>query len=196
MIVVHFKQIARHKHIIQCVSCALNCHSWPTICRPRIMTYFQTHQYNTQPLTEPSPSGEPKNYPVKIQNIVNEISKLTLLEVAELNQLLKKSLNIPDAAPMMPMGFMPMAAAPATEGEEQEPQKVKSSFTVKLSKFDESKKVALIREIKGLMEGMNLVQAKKFVESAPQVVKADIGKDEADKLKAALEAVGATVEVE
>ncbi len=47
-----------------------------------------------------------------------------------------------------------------------------------------------------ITSGMNLVQSKKFVESAPQVVKADISKEEAEKLKAALEAVGGTVEVE
>lgn len=63
-------------------------------------------------------------------------------------------------------------------------------------KFDEKQKVALIKEIKTLLEGMNLVQAKKFVESAPTVVKSDIGKDEAEKLKEALSKVGAVVEIE
>ena len=53
---------------------------------------------------------------------------------------------------------------------------------MKLNKFDPAKKVAIIKEIKSLVEGMNLVQAKKFVESAPAVVKADIAKDEAEKL--------------
>lgn len=69
-------------------------------------------------------------------------------------------------------------------------------FQVKLMKFDEKQKVALIKEIKTLLEGMNLVQAKKFVESAPTVVKSDIGKDEAEKLKEALSKVGAVVEIE
>lgn len=73
---------------------------------------------------------------------------------------------------------------------------MKTSFTVKLTKFDEKQKVALIKEIKNLLEGMNLVQAKKFVESAPTIVKADIPKDEADKLKEALTKVGAVIEVE
>lgn len=76
------------------------------------------------------------------------------------------------------------------------PVKAKSSFTVKLMKFDDKQKVALIKEIKGIMEGMNLVQAKKFVESAPAVVKADIAKDEADKLKELIEKVGGVIEIE
>lgn len=79
-------------------------------------------------------------------------------------------------------------------------------------KFDEKQKVALIKEVKNLLEGMNLVQvnindicilllylyhiifshqAKKFVESAPTVIKSDIGKDEAEKLKEAFTKVGA-----
>jgi large subunit ribosomal protein L7/L12 len=70
------------------------------------------------------------------------------------------------------------------------PQVIQTSFTVKLNKFDPARKVAIIKEIKALVEGMNLVQAKKFVESAPAVVKADIAKDEAEKILAALEAVG------
>lgn len=107
---------------------------------------------------------------------------------------MKKRLNLPDA-PMMPMGGMMMQAAQEEE-ETATPQAVKSSFTVKLTKYDEKQKVALIKEIKSLLEGMNLVQAKKFVESAPTVVKADIGKEEAEKLKEALVKVGAVVEVE
>ena len=86
----------------------------------------------------------------------------------------------------------PMAAAPAAApAEEEEPEPVvavQTSFTLKLDKFDDSKKVALIKELKNQLEGMNLVQAKKFVESCPAVVKADIAKDDAEKLKTALEA--------
>lgn len=67
---------------------------------------------------------------------------------------------------------------------------------VKLTKFDDKQKVALIKEIKGLLEGYNLVQAKKFVESVPAVVKADVSKDEAEKLKEALSKVGGVIEIE
>lgn len=134
-----------------------------------------------------------KEYPQKIQDIVEQISQLNLLEVADLNALLKQRLNISDAPVMMAGGGAPAtAAAPAEEEEEEEqaPQAVQTSFTVKLEKYDEKKKVALIKELKAQVEGMNLVQAKKFVESAPAVVKTDIGKDEAEALKKALEAAG------
>lgn len=107
---------------------------------------------------------------------------------------MKKRLNLPDA-PAFPVGAV-VAPQAAAEDDDAGPAKAKSSFTVKLTKFDEKQKVALIKEVKGLLEGMNLVQAKKFVESAPTVVKADIGKDEAEKLKEALEKVGATIEIE
>lgn len=73
---------------------------------------------------------------------------------------------------------------------------MQTAFKVKMLKFDDKQKVALIKEIKNLFEGMNLVQAKKFVESAPTVVKDDVSKEEAEKLKAALEKIGATIEIE
>lgn len=113
--------------------------------------------------------------------------------MSELNDLLKKRLNLPDA-PTFAVGAV--GAQAATEEEDEAPKAVKSTFTVKLMKFDEKQKVALIKEIKSLLEGMNLVQAKKFVESAPVVVKADIAKDEAEKLKEAIEKVGGTIEVD
>lgn len=65
---------------------------------------------------------------------------------------------------MMPAMMAPVAGAPATETEEDQPVAVKSSFTVKLVKFDAAKKVPLIKEIKQLVPEMNLVQTKKFVE--------------------------------
>lgn len=144
-------------------------------------------------MTIPPPSTAEKPVSPKIEKLVSEISQLNLIEVSELSGLLKTRLNLPDA-PVMAMGGF--AAAPAEEEDEVVPQKVQSSFTVKLMKFDDTKKVALIKEIKALLEGMNLVQAKKFVESAPTVVKADIAKDEAEKLKEALTKVGAEIEIE
>ena len=90
---------------------------------------------------------------------------------------------------------MGAVAAPADD-EDAAPQKTKTSFTVKLMAFNDKQKVALIKEVKNLMEGFNLVQAKKFVESAPTVVKADISKDEAEKLKDLLAKVGGTIEID
>ncbi|KAJ2939749.1 hypothetical protein O0L34_g17940 [Tuta absoluta] len=146
------------------------------------------------PLSIPVPEGVDKPVSPKIDDLVTQISQLNLLEVSELSQVLKRRLNLPDA-PMMPVGGF-MAAAPAEEEEAATPKAVKTSFTVKMTKFDEKQKVALIKEVKGLLEGFNLVQAKKFVESCPTVVKADISKDEAEKLKEALSKVGAIIEIE
>jgi len=142
--------------------------------------------------------GEEKKYPVKIQKLVDEITELTLVEVADLNELLKKTLKLPDV-PAMSFSAMPIAKSSAAEQEEDDDapaKQEKSSFTVRLIKFDDAKKVAVIKEIKSLVEGMNLVQAKKFVESVPQAVKSDISKEEAEKLKETLTAAGGTVEIE
>ena len=135
-------------------------------------------------------------YPQKIVTIVDQISGLNLLEVADLNSLLKSRLNISDAPVMMAGGPV---AAPKVEEEEEAvaaPTAIQTSFTVKLEKFDAAKKVAIIKEIKSIVEGMNLVQAKKFVESAPAVVKADISKEEADKIKESLSALGGECTIE
>ncbi|XP_071444563.1 large ribosomal subunit protein bL12m isoform X2 [Hetaerina americana] len=150
-------------------------------------------QFSTQILSMPTPENEPKVESVKLNRIVNDIANLNLIEVAELSALLRKTLNLPDT-PMMAVS----QSAPVAKEEEEEvaPKVVQTSFSVKLLKFDDSKKVALIKEVKSLMEGMNLVQAKKFVESAPTVVKGDLNKEEAEKLKEALVKVGAICEIE
>uniref|UniRef100_A0A146M295 39S ribosomal protein L12, mitochondrial n=1 Tax=Lygus hesperus TaxID=30085 RepID=A0A146M295_LYGHE len=153
-----------------------------------------TQLRRAEPLAVPVPDGSPPQYSVKIEKLVDEISKMTLLEVSELTTALKSRLNLPDA-PVMMGGFAP-APAKAEDEEEEAPKAVQTSFTVKLMKFNDSQKVALIKECKNILDGMNLVQAKKFVESAPVVVKADIAKDEAEKLKEALSKVGAEIVIE
>ncbi|XP_067932569.1 large ribosomal subunit protein bL12m-like [Watersipora subatra] len=155
--------------------------------------------YSTQeqPLQVPEADGVEKTYPPHIHEIVDKISQLTLMEVADLNSCLKTRLNIPDA-PMMPMGMHMMGAAAAEpeKTEEESAPQVQSLFTVRLAKFEDSKKIALIKEVKKLMGDMNLVQAKKFVESVPVTVKEDLTKEEAETLKSALEAAGGVVEME
>lgn len=151
---------------------------------------------STEAVTMPQADGAPKEYPEKIVKIVDEIATLNLLEVADLNSLLKSRLNISDA-PVMMGGFAAPAAAPVEEEEEEAaPAVVQTSFTIRLNSFDAAKKVALIKEMKNQVEGMNLVQAKKFVEALPAVVKADIAKDEAEKLKEALTAAGGECVIE
>lgn len=155
---------------------------------------FSPRRFNTTEAIPPAAlEGEEKQYAPKIQQLVKDISQLTLLEVADLNELLKKTLKIADT-PMMAVGAVASATKPKDEeSEASEAKQEKVSFNVKLTKFEDSKKVALIKEVKNVVPGLNLVQAKKFVESLPQLVKTDVPKEEAEKLKAALEAVGATV---
>merc|ERR1711971_1073266 len=91
----------------------------------------------------PLPTKEKQVYSEKITRIVEDISGLNLLEVADLNSLLKSKLNISDAPVMMAGAAAPApaAAAPVEEEEEAAPQVIQTSFTVKLNKFDASKKV-------------------------------------------------------
>jgi large subunit ribosomal protein L7/L12 len=105
----------------------------------------------------------------------------------------KTRLNIQDIA--MPVG-VPMAApgGAAAPAEEDKPVE-KTEFNLKIEKVDAATKAKVIREVKNLA-GLNLVEAKKFVESVPKVLKESISKDEAEKLQKALEAVGATVVLE
>ena len=91
----------------------------------------------------------------------------------------------------MPVGA---AAAPAAAAEEEKPAE-KTDFSIKIDKVDAAAKAKVIREVKNLA-GLNLVEAKKFVESVPKVLKESVPKEEAEKLKKALEAVGATVTLE
>ncbi|KAK3511834.1 hypothetical protein QTP70_025065 [Hemibagrus guttatus] len=150
-------------------------------------------------LATPPLEGAPKQYSPKIQQLVNDIASLTLLEVSDLNELLKKTLNIQDVG-MMPMGAMGAApsasAAPAAEEDTGPVKKEKTHFTVKLTELKAEDKVKLIKEVKNCIQGLNLVQAKKLVESLPQEIRANVSKEEAEKLKAALEAAGGTVVLE
>ncbi|KAK7576129.1 hypothetical protein V9T40_012415 [Parthenolecanium corni] len=141
---------------------------------------------STQPLEKPLPSTEPLVVSPKIESLVNEIGKLSLIEASELNTALKKKFNLPDFS----ASFGASAAGNADVQQEDEPSAAAKLYSVKLQKFDDSKKVALIKEIKSLLTDLNLVQAKKFVEGAPVVVKADLSKEDADKLKEQLEKAG------
>lgn len=134
----------------------------------------------------------------KIANIVSEISKLTLLETSTLINELKTQLKIPDIAlPAAGAAAAPAAgAAPAAEEEAQEEKpEEKTIFAVKLESFDAKAKPKIIKEIKGML-GLSLVEAKKFAEAAPKVLKDNVAKDDAEKIKSTLEALGANVTLE
>lgn len=99
----------------------------------------------------------------------------------------------------MPMGgFAAGPAAPAAveEPEEAAPAAVeKTLFTLKLQAFDPPSKAKVIKEVKGLL-GLSLVDSKKFVESAPKMMKENVPKEDADKIIETMKAIGATVVME
>lgn len=130
----------------------------------------------------------------KITAIVDQISALNLLETSTLITELKTRLNIPDIA--FPAAGAPApAAAPAEEAEPKEEVQEKTIFNVKLESFDAKTKAKIIKEVKGLLD-LSLVESKKFVEAAPKVLKENVTKEDAEKIKKALEAVGAKVVLE
>ena len=119
----------------------------------------------------------------KIAGIVDSIEKLTLLEAAELVQELKTRLNI-------------TAAAPAEEAPAEEKPKEKTLFTLKfVGLATDSAKAKVIKEVKAINTNMNLVEAKKFVESAPQTLKENVTKEDAEKIKEAVEKAGGKIEL-
>merc|ERR1711884_411168 len=152
--------------------------------RTTVSSRMSTAAAEVEKVDVPDNSATEKSYPKKIVDIVDQISTLNLLEVSDLNALLKSRLNISDA-PVMMAGGSAGAAPTAAAEEEQAPAAVQTSFALKLKGFDAAKKVALIKELKNQLEGMNLVQAKKFVESAPAMVKSDMSKTEVEDLKKA-----------
>ncbi|KAM3561194.1 hypothetical protein ARSEF4850_003329 [Beauveria asiatica] len=132
----------------------------------------------------------------KIAEIVDQISKLTLLETADLVSSLKTKLNIPD----LPVGGFAAApaAAPAAveEAEEAAPAAAeKTLFTLQLQEFDAGAKAKVIKEVKSLL-GLSLVESKKFVESAPKMMKENVPKEDAEKIIATMKELGAKVSME
>ncbi|XP_065591354.1 large ribosomal subunit protein bL12m [Cyrtonyx montezumae] len=139
-----------------------------------------------------------KEYSPKVRQLVRDIAGLTLLEVADLNALLKETLKIPDVGVIPAGAAAPVAAQPAPQEEEEAVpmKKEKTHFSVRLTELKATEKVKLIKEVKNFVPGINLVQAKKLVESLPQEIKANVSKEEAEKIKTALEAAGGTVVLE
>ncbi|KAK8201933.1 54S ribosomal protein L12, mitochondrial [Zalaria obscura] len=134
----------------------------------------------------------------KVAQIVDQISQLTLLETADLVSTLKSRLNIPD----MPIGGFAAAAGPAiaapaaAEEEEAAPAaQEKTLFNIKLQSIDAAAKPKIIKEVKSML-GLSLVDSKKFVESAPKMMKEAVPKEEAEKIIATMKGLGAVVVME
>lgn len=123
-----------------------------------------------------------------LQQLVDELSKLTVLEAAELSKLLEDKWGVSAAAPVA------VAAAPgAAAGGGAPAAAEKTEFTVVLASAGD-KKINVIKEVRAIT-GLGLKEAKDLVEGAPKEVKADVSKDEAEKIKKQLEDAGAKVEL-
>lgn len=121
-----------------------------------------------------------------LAKIVDELSTLTVMEAAELSKMLEEKWGVSAAAPVA--AVVSAAAAPVAE--------VQTEFSVILVKAGD-KKINVIKEVREITQ-LGLKEAKDFVdgaESAPKAVKEAVSKEEAEKLKAKLEAAGATVQI-
>ncbi|XP_057523142.1 uncharacterized protein LOC130803011 [Amaranthus tricolor] len=152
-----------------------------------------------------TPAQESSSRSAKITAIVDQISNLTLLEVADLTTLLGKKLEVKDlpiVSLMMPgMGFSlrgmggagggAAAAAPA-----EEEKKEKTAFDLRLEAgFDAGSKIKIIKEVRSFTE-LGLKEAKELVEKAPAVLKSGVSKEDAEKIIEKMKAVGAKVIME
>jgi large subunit ribosomal protein L7/L12 len=120
-----------------------------------------------------------------LSKLVNDLSSLTVLEAAELAKLLEEKWGV-SAAAAVAVAAAPGAAAAA-------PVEEKTEFNVVLAAVGD-KKIEVIKEVRALT-GLGLKEAKDLVEGAPKPVKEGVAKDEAEKIKATLEKVGAKVEL-
>ena len=120
-----------------------------------------------------------------LDSLVEELSKLTVLEAAELSKKLEDAWGVSAAAPI--------AVAAVAPGDGAAEVVEKDSFDVILASFGE-KKINVIKDVRALT-GLGLKEAKDLVESAPKAIKEGVSKDEAEEIKTKLEAAGATIEI-
>jgi large subunit ribosomal protein L7/L12 len=126
----------------------------------------------------------------KLEKLVDELSTLTVLEASELSKLLEEKWGVSAAAPvaMAAAGGGAAAAAPAEAAEEQ------TEFTVVLTAGGD-KKINVIKEVRSVRPDLGLKEAKDLVEGAPQNVKENVSKQEAEEVKKKLEEAGASVTI-
>lgn len=122
------------------------------------------------------------------EELIEAIGSMSVLELSELVKELEDKFGVSAAVPMA--GFAPIQAEAAQEAEEEEEQ---TEFSVMLMSSGQ-KKIQVIKEVRAVTS-LALREAKALVDEAPSAVKEGIGKEEAEELKAKLEAAGATVEL-
>jgi large subunit ribosomal protein L7/L12 len=123
-----------------------------------------------------------------IQEILDHIDKLTVLELHELVKTLEEKFGVSASAPVM------MAAAPGAAPAGAPAAEAKTEFDVVLTAAGD-KKINVIKVVREVVAGLGLKEAKDLVEGAPKAVKTGVTKEEADAIKAKLEAEGAKVEI-
>ncbi len=128
-----------------------------------------------------------KEYSKEVQGIVEQVEKMTVLEVADLVSAIEDKFGV-SAAPVAVAGAAPAGGGDADGGEDE-----KSSFTVHLVAAGD-KKIEVIKAVREITD-LGLGEAKGLVDEAPKDVKTDVPKDEANEAKQKLEAAGATVEL-
>lgn len=121
-------------------------------------------------------------------DVIEFLKNMTVLELSELIKELEETFGVSAAAPVAAMAVMPGAGADVAAVEEQ------TEFTVVLADAG-AKKIDVIKEVRVIVSGLGLKEAKDLVESAPQNIKEGVTKEEAEKIKKQLEAVGAKVEL-
>ncbi len=126
----------------------------------------------------------------KLEKIVEDLSALTVLEAAELSKLLEEKWGVSAAAPVA-AAAAPAAGGGAAPGGDDD---VQTEFTVVLTAGGD-KKINVIKEVRSVRSDLGLKEAKDLVEGAPQNVKENISKQEAEEIKAKLEAAGASITI-
>jgi large subunit ribosomal protein L7/L12 len=121
-----------------------------------------------------------------LAKIVDDLSKLTVLQAAELAKMLEEKWGVSAAAPVAVATAAPGAAAPAAEEQ--------TEFTVIL-KSGGDKKLNVIKEVRTLVSGLGIKEAKDLVEAGGKTIKEGVTKEEAQKIKKQLEDQGAVVEI-
>jgi large subunit ribosomal protein L7/L12 len=124
------------------------------------------------------------------EEILEAIASMTVLEVSELVKMMEEKFGVSAAAPVA----VAAVAAPGAGGGAAAAEE-KTEFNVILKAFDESKKIAVIKEVRAVT-GLGLKEAKDLVEGAPKPLKEAVSKEEAAKIKEAVTAAGGTVDIQ
>ena len=123
------------------------------------------------------------------EEILEAIASMTVLEVSELVKMMEEKFGVSAAAPVA------IAAGPAAGGAPAAAAEEKTEFNVILKSFEDSKKIAVIKEVREVTK-LGLKEAKDLVEGAPKLIKENVSKEEAAKIKETITAAGGTVEIQ